>query len=321
MIPSFAIVIEWENARFAELQRTRLMLRSLLAQIRELAPACPTPPQILFMYDKLSIDGNMVNQVLADEFSAPATEVRVSVVPDEGLRYYQQKNQGARMSEGDIVIFLDCDVIPEPGWLRGMLDAFADPQVSVVAGETYIEYSTFYSRAFALFWFFHLRDPAQDLRVGHFFHANNVAFRRTTFERFPFPELPAYRGQCSVLGRQLQAQGIPIHMQMRSRVSHPCPLGVRYFTGRALNNGRDQVIVGKLDSPTGTLPWRSVYWNYASSLGRTWHKFRRDGTSVGLGPIASVFAFGVAVLYFSLKALGEAITLVWPNAVQRLFPI
>lgn len=321
MHPSFSVIIEWENARFAELQRTRFMLQALLAQIRALPPNGSPPPQVFFLYDKLSIDGDMVNRVLGEDFVAEPTEARVSVLPSEGLRYYQQKNQGARLCDGDIVIFLDCDVIPEPGWLQGLLDAFADPQVCVVAGETYIEYHNFYSRAFALFWFFHLRNPAQDLRQSNFFHANNVAFRRETFKRFPFPEIPAYRGQCSVLGRTLLANGIKIYMQMSSRVSHPCPLGVRYFLGRALNNGRDQVIVAAMDSANGRVPWRSVYWNYASSMGRTWQKFRQNAGTVGLGPAGCVFAFGVAVLYFTLKALGEMITLIWPNAVQRLFPI
>ncbi len=318
--PSFSIVIEWENARFAELDRTRQMLRSLQLQLQNIRRPS-TVPKIFFLYDKFTIDGNVVQQVIREDFPASQDVALVHITPSEGLRYYQQKNAGAMLSTSEIVIFLDCDVIPEPGWLQGLLDAFADKNVNVVAGETYIEPRTFYGRAFALFWFFHLRDLSDDLRQSHFFHANNVAFRREIFQRYPFPELSTYRGQCSVLGRTLLANGIAIHMQMRSRVSHPCPLGIRYFVGRALNNGRDQVLVSGMDSGTGHVLWRSVYWNFSNSMRRTWLKFRLHGRAVGLNPLTSIAAYGIAFLYFSIKAAGEVATLAHPNIVKRIFPI
>lgn len=320
MIQASSIVIEWENARFADLERTRQMLRSLLAQIVRLNDTVPRP-EVIFLYDRNSIDGEMVRQTIDEDFPAASHGVAVQVVASEGLRYYQQKNHGAQLAQGDIVIFLDCDVVPEVGWLEGLLGAFADPAVQVVAGETYIEYHNFYSKAFALFWFFHLRDPSQDLRFAAFFHANNVAFRRETIARFPFPEIPAYRGQCSVLGRTLRANNIPIHVLMGARVSHPCPLGVRYFVGRALNNGRDQVIVARIDSGGENPPWRSVYWNFSNSLQRTVAKIGRHGDELGLGPLARIGALGVALTYFGLKAIGELVTLKSTNAIQRLFPI
>ena len=62
--PTFSISIEWENMRFAELQRTRRMLRALREQLLALSPP-PVPPQINLLYDRHSIDGDMVRRIVA----------------------------------------------------------------------------------------------------------------------------------------------------------------------------------------------------------------------------------------------------------------
>ena len=63
--PTFSISIEWENSRFAELDRTRRMLRALHDQLNELTP--PTePPQINLLYDPASVDGEMVRDVVEE---------------------------------------------------------------------------------------------------------------------------------------------------------------------------------------------------------------------------------------------------------------
>lgn len=51
-----SISIEWENGRFAELARTRRMLRALREQLIALPPP-REPPQINLLYDHNVIDG------------------------------------------------------------------------------------------------------------------------------------------------------------------------------------------------------------------------------------------------------------------------
>ena len=56
--PTFSVSIEWENSRFADLDRTRQMLRALRSQLIELTPPAE-PPCVNLLYDPGSIDGEM----------------------------------------------------------------------------------------------------------------------------------------------------------------------------------------------------------------------------------------------------------------------
>ncbi len=318
--PTFSISIEWENARFAELHRTRRMLRALREQLIALPPP-PTPPQINLLYDREVIDGDMVRDVVEAELDPKTLPATTRIVANQGLKYYQQKNFGARLSEGELTIFLDSDVIPEPGWLEAIIDSFRAPEVGAVAGETYIEYDNFYSKAFALFWFFPLRDTADDLRPTDHFHANNSAFRSEIFAANPFPELPIFRGQCVALGQSLCAKGIGLYVQKRARVSHPVPVTFSYFFIRALHNGRDEVILANTLTRRNRPLLRQVYWSYRNGLVASYRKIRARAKDVGLSAPGAVAAYLVAALYFTVKAVGELITHFRPNLVQRLFPV
>ncbi|HEX2508067.1 MAG TPA: glycosyltransferase family 2 protein [Miltoncostaeaceae bacterium] len=44
------------------------------------------------------------------------------------------RNTGVRHARGDIVVFLDDDAVPEPGWLRGHAEAYASPDVMGAGG-------------------------------------------------------------------------------------------------------------------------------------------------------------------------------------------
>ncbi len=318
--PTFSISIEWENARFAELLRTRLMLRSLRAQLIAL-PAPAVPPEITFLYDCHSIDGALVERVLAEEFSYGELPASTRIVATDGLRYYEQKNLGAAQSHADIMIFLDCDVVPEPGWLAAMLGAFDNPAVGAVGGETYIELTSFYSKAFALFWFFPLRDPSEWLEPAARFYANNVAFRSAIFEKHPFPDLDAYRGQCLQLGRTLHDHGIGLYVQKRARVSHPCPLGVRYFTARALHSGRDWVLLSGLYERQDKLSLKPILWTLCSNLKRAFARTAHHQHTVGLGILGTLAAYGLAGCYFTLQALGSLVTVCRRDTIARQFKI
>src|SRR4051812_191163 len=109
--PAFSIVVEWDNARYAALERTRTMLRALSAQLAE-----QTGPdrraEVFFIYDRHEIDGAIVAKVLKQDFTPDPANVDTRLLPTDGLHYYDQKNFGARLSSGEIVILLDCDIIP-----------------------------------------------------------------------------------------------------------------------------------------------------------------------------------------------------------------
>src|SRR5262245_56467697 len=95
-LPSFSITIEWENARFADLARTRKMLRELRAQLIELN--APTPPEILFLYSPANVSEEIVRDVIAEDFYPKTVPATTRIIATENFRYYEQKNYGAQHS-------------------------------------------------------------------------------------------------------------------------------------------------------------------------------------------------------------------------------
>lgn len=78
--------------------------------------------------------------IVVDNGPDPETEavvrrfphVRYIVEPVPGLS--RARNTAIREARGDVVVFVDDDVRPEPGWLDPILRAFSDPSVGVVCG-------------------------------------------------------------------------------------------------------------------------------------------------------------------------------------------
>ena len=190
MTPDVSVIVEWENTALAGVRRAQAALRRLAEEVS----GSRRRVEVLICHDEdTPPDVPLPGGALPDGW-------RTVRVPD--ARYYELKNHGAAAAAGAIVVFLDSDAIPEPGWLEGILDPFADPAVKVVAGHAYIQPDSLYSKAFALWWFFPLRArPQPPTPVAHFF-ANNVAFRRATFLAHRFsPVEGTSRGACVELAR------------------------------------------------------------------------------------------------------------------------
>ncbi len=72
----------------------------------------------------------------------PTGDLPDDVLSVPGLRYVTPnrpghvaaRNSGVRLAHGDVLLFLDDDVIPLPGLIDGHLEAYRDPTVGAVAG-------------------------------------------------------------------------------------------------------------------------------------------------------------------------------------------
>jgi hypothetical protein len=249
VLPSPAIIIEWETGLDCSRERVTATMAAVAHQLRDLAPRFAVPPETIVCFDTAQAREEDIRTVLADGSGVRSGVrsggldwpgvLRVIAVP-EPLDYYQKKNFGFGVSTNPIVIFLDSDVIPEPDWLGQLLEAFLDFRNAVVAGRTHLETRTLYERGVALSWIFDARVPTPALRRTRRLVSNNIAFRRALFAQLPFPNRPTFRGQCSELGRMLASAGVVIYEHSGARASHPAHHGIHAFFARALNAGADQ---------------------------------------------------------------------------------
>jgi hypothetical protein len=301
--PDVSVIVEWENTALAGPERAHVALARLAREVT----GSPRQVEVLICHDE-----DVPPDLSPDGTGLPAGWAIVRV-PDS--RYYELKNKGAAAAAGGIVVFLDSDAVPEPGWFEGLLAPFADPAVQVVAGHAFIQPDSLYSKAFALWWFFPLRSrPAPLTPVGHFF-ANNVAFRRPVFLKHPFLTAEGTsRGACVALASTLRRHGITIWKTTAAQVAHPAPRGWRHFALRALAQGRD-----RLARERG---WRATMIGSVARLAR--HvaagsvKTLRDRHEVGLSLAEVPAAWALCVAYFGICFAGEAATLAGVAAVRRI---
>ncbi len=318
---TFSIVIEWENARLSELSRTHRMLEALAAQIALLDAGLFGLRQIVLLHDRNAVQRSLIEQAVARELMAVLTPGQLRIVDTKGLDYYQLKNFGARQCEGDIVVLLDSDVVPEADWLEKLLTPFRQPRAAIVAGTSYIELEGLYSQAVALWWLFPLRSEDSGLRRVKRFWANNVAFRRNLFLATGFPDASNFRGQCLMLAGRLVRKGIPIVERRDARVSHPAPNGWRHFVCRGLCQGHDDVMMADLAHKPDAARWRASWARYTAKVSAARTRIRRQRAKLGVGTLGAAGALLLAIAYFGLMLVGERIALRRPALVRKYFPI
>ncbi len=314
-----SVIVEWENAKLSDLDRAERMLARLGAQMAEAARKRNLTAELLVLYDSDEIDPAVPWAAVSSQIDKAAWPGTIRLVPAPGKRYYEQKNAGAELALGEILIFLDSDVVPDEGWLDGLLGALDDPKVDFVGGEAYHATDTLHDRLFAAFWGFPPVNPTRAVYRRQQFYANNLAVRRETFLVNPFPAAAAYRGQCAQLAKSMRGKGIAVYRQGASAVSHPAPRGARTFVVRALCQGHD-TIYWKSRARFGAL----LHANPAASLLRwmraLWYVLLKVATrarAVGLGPLGAVAAVGMGFAYYSCKLGGEVIAFFAPGVIRN----
>ena len=333
------IIIEWENVRLSELGRSRAMLAQLreqVDQLRQLRPGPSATPEqafvsrfrdveVMVLYDDEELDGAAVAKIIAETLDSSGPALPLQLLPATGRRYYQLKNFGVERAAGDVIVFLDSDVVPEDGWLHHLLASFADPEVQVVGSDVYIDPKDLYGKAFALGWFFPLRAPDETLRPAHDFFANSVAFRREIIAEHPFPTLDgASRGACASLARTLRENGVTIYQNRAAHLSHPPPNGMKHFVVRALAEGRDYVMFDGMTAATrGSLLGRMrkplAHFRHLST--RALRSITRSRSRVDLSPAGVPVAAGIMLTYYVVHLMGEIMTVMNPRFMQEHFEI
>jgi hypothetical protein len=289
-----SVVLEWETVLEGRPSRGAACLAELREQVAEL-PSCET----VVCFDPAEATETSVRAAIGTGWPGPLV---VAPAPSR-LDYYGKKNYGFTLTSGELVVFVDSDLVPEPGWLRALVESFGDFRASCVVGRTHLETSTWYERAVALFWIFDARDRSSELRPTRRLVSNNVAFRRPLFEHMRFPDRPTFRGQCSELGSMLEAHRIPMHEQPGARASHPAPDGARRFVRRALHAGTDQAFYDALAGSSGL---SRCLRSWRVDLRHVRERIAERAPLIGARRADVVAAHLLGLAYYSTKALGYA---------------
>lgn len=300
MLPTPSIVLEWETGLDCSQQRISRCLAQIALQLEMLQGRFSRPAETIICFDPAEASGEDIRAALAAIHPLAGWPGVLSLLEEAGLDYYQKKNAGFARCSGDVVVFLDSDLVPEEGWLEAMLQPFADSRKSVVMGLTHLDTHSLYQRAVALFWIFPAREPQAGLRAGAPLVSNNIAFRSPLFARMPFPVRPTHRGQCSELNRMLDAVGIVLHQNTAARASHPAPPGVRGFVARAIMAGADQCYYDKL---TGRAGWRKCLEQWRIDRAQVAQRIagRREGVGADRSDVLAAYVLGG--LFYTVKAL------------------
>lgn len=299
-LPAPSIIIEWETGLECAGGRVHACLGALAGQLAELGPRFAAPAQTIISHHPAQVPEAVIREAVARAAGVWPGILRIVASPGpRPLHYYQKKNFGFGFATGDVVIFLDSDVIPEPGWLRSLLEPFNDYRKAVVVGHTHLVARTFYERAMALCWIFDTRIQEDRVEPHHRLLSNNNAFRRAVFARFPFQDLPTYRVSCGELSKSLRRAGIVLYRQSAARASHPAPPGPGGFLAVAFHAGRDQRYMDGLDRQTG--PWRfAQQWRLDLTHVGQRIAARRGDLQAGALEVAAARLLGL--LYYTLKA-------------------
>lgn len=307
MARSMSIIIELENLLKSDPRRAERLFERLVAQMRPLDVAF----EVLVLHDPDDVTADAVEALLLRSGVAPA---EVTIVPAPGKRYYELKNLGAERARGELVLFVDSDLIPEEGFLRSMIGAFDDPEVEVVAASPYVDpCRTLFEKSFALFWLFPLRSQGGPLEPIREYAANSVAFRRELFLRQPFPDSPCYRRQCALQAKALMAEGHQLWGNPEARVQHPPPRTWRDAIARALREGRDRYFDRRM---SGTAPAKNPVTaarGMQRSMSALGERMRRHAARVGLSQREMPAALAIAATYELAVRAGFVATWISPR--------
>lgn len=142
-----------------------------------------------------------------------------TVVPVHGRNQANARNQAVVHAAGDVLLFLDADVVVPAGWVEAATRIFADPTVMAATG---------FSRATGPEHFLarrmqeeYERFVASHARTGYGDLCDTRCFgiRRDVFERFRFDVEEPYC-EDGILGRRLLESNIPVRLDREWTVGH-----------------------------------------------------------------------------------------------------
>jgi glycosyltransferase involved in cell wall biosynthesis len=208
-------------------------------------------------WDVLVVDNNSTDNTrkVAEDFSRRyPRRFRYVFEPKPGKSF--ALNTGIGEARGNVLAFVDDDVIVDPDWLQGLTAALRDDEWAGTGGRTLpaetLSTPSWFSLdlAGALCAYFDLGDVPCELDRAPY--GANMAFRKEMFEKYglfrtdlgpsPNPEIPR-PNEDTEFGRRLMSAGERLRYEPSAIVRHPIPkdrLRKQYFLAWWFDHGRAQ---------------------------------------------------------------------------------
>jgi glycosyltransferase involved in cell wall biosynthesis len=237
-----SIIVEFENATLKGMEELRGFLQCLEREISRVgASASGGNIEILCVHPgREVVESSPAIQAALENIERDFVGLAdVEVIEARGARYYELKNAAARRARGEIIVFVDSDILVTEAWLKTLLAPFADREVVVSCGLTSFLAEDFISRTFALTWFFPLANDDPQRLNNRAPHANNIAFRRAWFVENPYPLNDGFKVSCTLHTREITRQGVKVVRTGAVGYHRFWEDGVPFLLWRAAVMGRD----------------------------------------------------------------------------------
>ncbi|TKB16126.1 MAG: glycosyltransferase family 2 protein [Mesorhizobium sp.] len=303
--PTYSIVVEMENAQFIDWDEMGVGLTALAREIAVVSSTGFARPKVVISHAGQNADTSSLQSRIEAEAPQLTQVAEVTFTACPSGRYYELKNHGVRLAEGKIVVFMDSDTVPQQGWLSALLAPFRDAEPICVNGHTYLSYDDFFSRTFALIWFFPMAQGDERFASKRAINANNVAFRRDWIASHPFPAHNGFKVSCTLLMHQLWREGHKI-VNVDARAYHYSPRGWRFFCWRALVTGRDadRKFVA-LHAPNRSQRIVKSFSRWGTMSWRTTRRVISHASQTGMPLWQIPFSLAVGLAFYTLAFFGQ----------------
>lgn len=211
-------------------------------------------------FEILVVDNGSTDQTaeVVREFNAKFGKIRYFFATEPGL--HGGRHIGAREAKGEILVFVDDDIIATPEWLKSIKNAFNNPKVGLVGGRilpkwegdvpdwiNLFKYEVGYGWTIGYLSLLDFGDSSKEI-PGDYIYGCNYSIRKSVlFECGGFhpdampQELIRYRGDGeSALSLTIMGKGYKSFYESKASVYHRIPperLTLDYFCRRAFNQG------------------------------------------------------------------------------------
>lgn len=304
--PEVSILVECDNATLKGRARAAESLEALASELA----GPPAPFEVLLGVPGGGVPHWIPELVRSTGLAGCVDGAHVRIIPVGDLGYHAIKHALAREARGRILVFVDIDVIVQPGWLTALLAPFDDPGVSGTFGYTTIgPIGSAYDQAMSATWVFDPRRPEEG-GPEHPFRSNNVAFRASVYANHPFRATAGeHRSAGKRLHHELLAAGRRLERVSATTLHPPLALPVDFVLGPLLS-GRDRAMNGAVRShgPSAANP----------SLGRRrLATLRARAQAAGVRPVELPLVLAVGGTIRLLQVVGLLIGRTRPQLLDR----